>query len=209
MYMHRTILINGYKWQPDVYTFLATHLKPGLIFCDVGANVGMMSVYASKLVGSTGYVYSFEPDVESYRYLSENTRCLRNIMLIQSCVSNIDGVVEFYSENTGINSSVVPEHVQYELKKDSTRSVLQYKSISMTLDSFFSSLTSLPDVVKIDVEGGELLVLQGMVKMIESKRPILIVEVTRNAKGILDFLEKYYILSYHLDNRKNVLCLPR
>ena len=47
-------------------------LKPGDVFVDVGVSIGLMSVYASQLVGETGKVMSFEPEPGRYETLYSN-----------------------------------------------------------------------------------------------------------------------------------------
>jgi len=47
-------------------------LRKGNIFIDVGANIGLMSIFASKIVGSNGIIYAFEPEPETFVILRKN-----------------------------------------------------------------------------------------------------------------------------------------
>src|SRR5438270_5390334 len=68
-------------FENDLHNFVAETLRPGNVFCDVGANIGRYTVQAAKLVGSTGDVISFEAHPETYQFLRLNVEShqLRNV----------------------------------------------------------------------------------------------------------------------------------
>ena len=60
------------QFEVDEIDFVNNFLKEGDIFLDIGANVGLFSLYAAKKVGSTGSVIAFEPAYDTYNRLLEN-----------------------------------------------------------------------------------------------------------------------------------------
>src|SRR4029077_12076424 len=58
--------------EPVIQEILAGRLQPGMGFYDLGANIGFFSLLAAKLVGTTGKVFSFEPDPENAGRLVRN-----------------------------------------------------------------------------------------------------------------------------------------
>jgi FkbM family methyltransferase len=58
--------------EPEIQKILAERLRPGMVFYDVGANIGFFTLAAARLVGETGKVFSFEPDAEVAYRLREN-----------------------------------------------------------------------------------------------------------------------------------------
>ncbi len=154
---------------------LSDYLKPGDTFYDIGANVGFFSIVAANLVKQDGRIYAFEPSPKNAADLRHNAKInnFSNINVIEKAVSSETGEGKLligdycgaYSlSTTGSFSRVVA-------KNEITVEVI---SIDNLLD--MHELTP-PDVVKIDVEGAEKDVLQGMVQTIEQFHPIIIYEI--------------------------------
>jgi len=138
---------------------------------DVGANVGYYTLLFSKLVGPSGMVYAFEPHPEIYELLRHNVKRRKNIIVLQKAASNTNGEVEFYfSRRTRSHSIYVP----HEFIIGSTRVE------AVCLDDFLANRQC--DLIKIDVEGAEPLVIEGMNKLIaRTKKLILIIEYNPSA----------------------------
>mgnify|MGYP000318300651 CR=1 FL=1 len=132
------------------------------IVVDIGANIGYYTLLASKLVGENGKVYAFEPETENYRLLLKNIEInnAKNVIPLQKAVSNKRGTIKLYlhKHNPGAHSIVSKSKEFIEVE-------------SITLDEFFG-MNSKVDVVKIDIEGGEMLALLGMSKIIKSNENI-------------------------------------
>jgi len=65
------ILVNSYH-EPATVLVVQNLLTPGMVFYDVGAQVGQYTLLAAELVGSLGSVHSFEPDPTSFSVLEKN-----------------------------------------------------------------------------------------------------------------------------------------
>ena len=88
------------RWEatePEVQTALAQLLSPGQIFYDLGANVRSDTVLASKLVGTSGHVYAFEPEPTNLRAIYHNLDLSRpkNVTVVPCAVSDRVGLCNF------------------------------------------------------------------------------------------------------------------
>ena len=152
-------------YESTLSEIIQSFLKPGMTFVDAGANNGYFSLMASKLVGPTGFVHSFEPSPRNLPRLIENVglNSLNNISTHNVALGNADGFIDFYlsSNEDGCDSSVKLDH--YEQKV----------SVKVTpLDNVLKG--KIVDFVKIDVEGYELEVLQGCDRLIRDNQNIII-----------------------------------
>jgi FkbM family methyltransferase len=129
--------------------FFAAYLKPSDVVVDVGANIGTLSLAASRIVGATGKVYSLEANPRIFQYLQHN-------LLLNSA----DNVVTF-SAAAGHTSGMI--HFSDNLLDDQN-AVLQNGAGLMvpvrTLNELFASEMKI-NLLKIDVEGYEKFVLEG------------------------------------------------
>jgi FkbM family methyltransferase len=143
-------------------------LRPGMVFVDVGANLGDFSLIASRLIGAAGKVVAFEPDPENYGWLSKSIKRnkLSNIELRAEALSNEDGQASFFL------SQVSGWHT---LKKDQLSNEKQEIVVpTRRLDGV--PLDRL-DVMKIDVEGAEFEVLQGAREQISRFNPTIFIDL--------------------------------
>jgi FkbM family methyltransferase len=195
----RLICYFGTKFDP-IFDFLKTYLQEGMVFVDVGANIGSHAINAARLVGRTGSVFAFEADPDTYQLLADNIKSnsLRNIVLKQTCVSDHVGTLSFYKHKDSAKSSIVDrgEKLSVTLPSD-------------TLDNLVPADAKI-DILKVDVEGAELSVLRGgRTVFTDQRRPsVVIIEVfdvrdnTDKSDGIREVLEAYGYKFYLFDGRK-------
>lgn len=167
---------------------------------DVGANVGHYTKRFSDLVGTTGRVVSCEPVPITFFLLSSNVQLFKNqnVTLLNFAASDKFEVVGMSIPrfSTGL-SNYYEAHVS--TNDDSI------KVLSIVLDSI--KLNKRIALVKIDVEGYEAFVLNGMRAIIESYHPILIVET--NSETVIAELTSMGYLFEKLENSPNILFRPR
>ena len=151
---------------------MADFLRDGMVVYDVGANVGFMSVLCAKLVGPSGRVYAFEPVESNIPWIARNVRVNRfdNVVIVQKAVSNEVGKAELnlaqYSGGAALASVEPPPDFSGTAMVDVT-----------TIDAVVGAGEAAPDLVKIDVEGAEILVLEGMSETIEAHGPAILYEI--------------------------------
>jgi FkbM family methyltransferase len=160
---------------------LRDHLRAGMTFVDVGANIGYFALQAAALVGPAGKVIAFEPTPTVADRLRENVRLnrLSNVTVVQAAVSEKAGRATFFQsaedpeanslydcESCGAPLEVVVLNLDEELARQNVSAV---------------------DLMKIDAEGSELTVLKGARRVMTTLRPAVVLEVnplTLEAGGV-------------------------
>ncbi len=130
-------------------------IRPGGIVFDVGAHVGYHTLRFARLVGPTGRVVAFEPHPGNFRLLRRNVerRDLSWVTLVPAAVSDAAGRRPFHQTALSMGGSLWP------LKEHSGRIEVTQTS----LDGFAAETgIERADLIKIDVEGAEPEVLEGM-----------------------------------------------
>jgi len=149
--------INAYwlgSYELEVQLTLQRLLRPGDVFYDVGANVGFFTVLGARLVGPRGRVFAFEP-------VPDSAGVARDQIALNG-LSWCEVVPLAVSAHSGQRTlSYVPgKGAIAHLGSKRVGSELEISVETMTLDSFVADHT-FPALVKVDVEGAELEVLQG------------------------------------------------
>ncbi len=190
-----TICING-EWEGLIYRSVREFVPPGGIVLDVGAHVGYSSIRFADWVGPQGHVHAFEPLPWHRRHIQENLRLNgmeERVEIHDVAVADREGQASFHYSNvfnTGMGSL-------FERRR-SSRTV---NVVTTSLDSW-RDRKKLADVdlVKIDVEGAELAVLEGMEDGLGKCRyRALLIEVHeetlrrlgRSSKDIVGLLERH------------------
>lgn len=169
------ILFKGRDYEKSERDFVLSFLRNGMIFFDVGANFGLYTLLAARLVGNSGHVHSFEPSPFEYSKLLRNIRLnmLKNVSTNQVAVGDRNDSIEFtiYGNGWGAYNTIADSN---QLNVPSTRtSVRQTK-----LDTYIRThgITQI-DFIKIDVEGAEKKVFQGGSSLLWPKlRPLVMCE---------------------------------
>jgi len=132
----------------------ATH--DGDVVFDIGANIGIYTVALAQKTGFKGKVIAFEPEEKSHQRLAENVQLngLTNVMLIKKALGDTNGKSQLYLGDTTGNFSLVKPYEQTD----------HVQTIDVVRGDDFIIQNNLPTpaVVKIDVEGFEYSVLQGL-----------------------------------------------
>ena len=174
------IYYQGYS-EPETARFILSFLRPGMVFFDVGAHIGEYSLLASRRVGSAGEVHAFEPQPSTLALLKNNVEVngLRNVRLNGCAVSDRDEEVDFGVRAEPSLSSIVKNA---EALGDEGL-LCSMKVPSRTLDRYCHEIERWPDLIKIDVEGAELPVLQGAKGLLAAppgRAPCLVFEHDEN-----------------------------
>mgnify|MGYP003393695264 CR=1 FL=1 len=170
-------------------------IKPGMTVIDIGAHIGYFTRLFSKLVGEKGKVFAFEADPINFNFLKMNTAYLNNTVIINKAVSEQNGEISFYHipDSTGCHSVIKP-----------IRPAEKITIPAITIDSIITEYNvAKVDVIKMDIEGGELLALAGMQNLLNKSSEMTI--VTEYNSLALDKLEAYGFKLSEIPNSINVL----
>lgn len=156
-------------------------LPPGGRLLDVGANVGLIAVpVARAIAGSGGRVVAIEPVPENAERISRSADLNGlSVEVIQVALGDRDGRARMVRES-GLGASTgnaVLEQVAAAIRTGVARDVEM-----VTLDSLADRIGPV-DVVKLDVEGAEILVLQGGLEYLRATRPVVLGEFGRGLLG--------------------------
>ena len=180
-------------FEPALQDILADQLRSGMVFYDVGANVGFLAILASRLVGDAGQVHCFEPlpaNVEQIRH-NASLNQFSQVKVHAVALAQIDSKASFR----------VSERPTFGALTDSPMTVdKQIATIEVPvrrLDSLFEECTlPAPNIIKIDIEGSELDFLAGSEQVLRRFRPLLLIELHGTNDGVASWLAK---LSYDCD----------
>lgn len=167
---------NEYK----LIRFLIQNLQPTDIFYDVGANYGFYSLLAREFV-SGGEIHLFEPLPDIFRLTQKNLGQEQSIFCNRIALSSECGSSAFFS-SVGSNASGTST-----LVRDVTARKLgtKYQKIivpSLTLD-YYVAQHKKPTILKLDVEGGECMVLDGGRNFLKTYNPLISLEVWGGDRG--------------------------
>jgi FkbM family methyltransferase len=190
----------------EVERALSTAVYPGAVMYDVGAHLGYFALGAARLVGECGRVIAFDGD-------PDNVMRLREHMLKNDLAGRLELVhaaVWSKTASDGISFRRGSEpRAQGGVEADECRPVLAdgelIKVPATTLDDFIAGGGPSPNIVKIDVEGGEAEVLWGAARLFADHRPLIIAEVHQMhaAEKIDRWLNEYqYRAKWNADNEQ-------
>lgn len=146
-----------------------TLIQSGDTVVDVGANIGYNTMYASHLVGPTGRIYAFEPTQDNLAYLYANLlhNHVTNVRVLPFAAAGERKPLQFYIRgNASAVNSLYADNFYHPITRIA-------EVLAVPLDE---AIPDTPSLVKIDVEGGELAVLDGMSRLLQSPTVRLIVE---------------------------------
>jgi FkbM family methyltransferase len=203
---------------PFLLKMAAELVRPGMTVWDVGANVGLFAFAAAFAAGPAGQVLAVEADAWLAGLIERSTRKApashARIEVLAAAVAEAEGVAELCIARRGRAGNHL-RSVPGSTQTGGTREVRQVAAV--TLDALLSRYSP-PQVVKIDVEGAELLCLRGAGRLLREVRPVLLCEVTgENAAAVGELLhgQGYTLLDANSSSRApldrpawNTLALP-
>lgn len=146
--------------------WIDTFVKPGEVFYDIGANIGLYTLLAGKRVGAQGMVYAFEPHVANVNSLLHNVS--RNDVArwtkVMSCALNDrEGFFDFNYYHADAGSSMSQLNDLRDANDQAFQPAFAEYKYATTVDRLIEMGAIRPaDHIKIDVDGNEMLVLRGM-----------------------------------------------
>jgi FkbM family methyltransferase len=190
-----------FKHDEPEFERLSEWVSEGDCVLDIGANLGLFTAALSRLVGPQGHVFAFEPMPETFRLLTYNSRLFphSNVTLINAAASSASALVgmEMPTSESGL-PDIYCAHVV-----DQPTSL---RSFALPVDAL--AIPARVSFVKIDVEGHELQVLQGIAKLLREHAPLLVVEGKDQA--VKEFLDAHgYVGDHRAGSPNTVFCHVR
>jgi FkbM family methyltransferase len=168
--------------EPDTLAWIAT-FAPDDVLIDVGANVGMYTVWAAKTRGAM--VYAFEPEAQNYALLNRNILLNglgERVKAYCLALSDAGGLSELHLSEVTIGGSCHSLGERVDYKHDPMRPAFSQGCIAARLDDLVAAGTvPQPTHLKIDVDGFEPKVVHGAARVVRDPRlRSLLVEVNQN-----------------------------
>ena len=159
-------------------TMLA-HLGPGKVVFDIGANIGYYSLLAARYVGDRGFVLAVEPATRNIHFLYEHIHRnrVRNVAVLGAACADKEGLAAFDVKDNYAMGRIVEVDKKSQGGSEPILARRLHLVPTVTVDAICAASGLIPDVIKIDVEGAELRVLQGATNTLERFRPTLLLSV--------------------------------
>lgn len=202
-------VMRGNIWKPHLFNLMKTLIKPGNNFLDVGSNFGYYTVLLSKLCGINSMIYSIEPNPVLYNRLLNNINLnnLINVIPLKVALGNQTRTINTFNrvnwtilfQNMGMCNMIGGDCTVQEICGDSLN---------------ISKL----EFIKINTQGYELFVIEGLETIIKNLQPILFMEIQDNSLknfncSRIKLLEKlkslnYYVFFIHSQYPADYICVP-
>lgn len=207
----KRIFLQG-SYEKEELKTIKKYLKKNIDVIDVGANIGLYTIFFANIISAENKVFAIEPTKQAYEYLCDNivrNRLTEKILLYKGVVTNKPGKyqinfipgLEEYSSLRKINHPVVKN------KKSLNEEVK-----GQTIDNIVKKYKLKPGFIKLDAEGAEKLILEGAFNTLSIYRPIIFSELSdkllqvynTNSQEVIGILEKFkYKVNYLNDENIN------
>lgn len=198
--------IAGYVWrfafENSERDFAAKKIKPGMRVLNVGANAGLYTIIASKLVGPRGEVHAFEPSSQNFALLKKNIELnnCTNVVANNLALSNFQGQLSLNPD---------PLHPEFDghffvqrLQETPADSSAPIEIVSCTtLDDYWRDACGgeikAVDFIIIDVEGAELSVFEGARQTFAASHTVTMMMECKDHFAETDALLKKYGFNFY------------
>jgi len=159
--------------EPETLSWIEEFGNKGAILFDIGANVGLYSIYHSKF--NNGESFAFEPSFLNLKLLLKNINlnsCQEQVNVIQNPLFSSTGISNFKYGNTIEGGALSAFDVDYGFDGKKINHELDVNVMGFSIDDMFEMglLKHIPSLVKIDVDGIEHLILKGGLKTFSSNK---------------------------------------
>lgn len=186
-YRHKTFFTK----EPETLAWIDS-FERGSVFYDVGANIGLYSIYAVKK--RQNKVFCFEPSFFNLEFLARNVNyngLEGDIVIFPIPLNDKISVSKFHLNSTEWGGALSNFDKEFDVYGEVSQSKFSYNTIGFDLDTLVSVYKiPLPDYIKIDVDGIEHYILKGSEKVINNAKSVLI-EINDDFKEQKIDSEKY------------------
>lgn len=192
------------SYELPMYEYFCNASKNAKIVFDVGAAVGWYSLAAAQRINKNGMVYAFEPSHANSLLVAEHAKLNHledKIKIIETLVGNkCSNSVEFYCEDGASSQNSLYER----------RATKPHICTMITLDSYVKDTGLIPDLIKIDTEGAEMIILEGAMELLEKYHPKIVCSIHPTilheiGADIAPTLSEIRAMGYHIEQYKDDL----
>jgi len=171
--IYATIFNSGGVWDPHIAQACHRLLRANDVFFDIGANAGYISLDTRALIGEDIRMCLFEPQPSLASSIKKSTALNRfnNIQVFEFLLGDYDGTADLYLTSHAIHASMVPREKTFDKV---TLPICKIDTLVAT------GRCPPPDIVKIDTEGAELRILNGMRTTLREFSPSILFEADVN-----------------------------
>jgi FkbM family methyltransferase len=167
----RTLILFGRR-EKDHRILLAKVLREGMTVLDIGANIGYYALMERHSVGESGTIVAVEPAPPTVELLRRNVELngYKNIHIIQAGVSNVEEKKTFFVSPLSNQSSL---HHDERVHTSGDEIEIETRTVPDLMSKYGA-----PDLIRMDVEGHEVEIIDGMIEAIENgdMAPMIILE---------------------------------
>ena len=188
--------------------------KENLIFWDIGANIGLYSIYNS-LKNPKSTTIAFEPSSSNLRVLTRNisiNNLEKNIKVVSMPLTDKKNIFQEMKEGQFIEGGALNSFGEkFDFEGKEFQATMKYNLLGTTMNYYVeNAILEIPDYIKIDVDGIEHLILQGGDKFLMNKKvKSLSVEINENFeeqyKKVLDLMKKNKFKILHKKHNDDLL----
>jgi len=183
-------------------------VQPNMIFLDIGANLGLYTALANKKMKGTGKIFAFEPQSIAFETLQKTIKInnIQNVIAEQIALSDTTGKGTIYSspDNGGDNRMYLDTEQKFTAEEVNCQIGDQY---------LFSHNIDQVDLIKIDTQGYEFFVIEGLKNIIKKSTDTITIltefwpyGIKLSGKEPVDLLKLFKILGLKIYdiNNKNI-----
>lgn len=175
------------SFEPEMTATLRRFVRPGWTCVDAGANIGVLSLAMARAAGPEGMVYAFEPQPLVADRLDANLRLngVANVRIERTCLGSSAGTVELFVPRQGISNVGQSSLYLDRHPKLGQADVVRHSVPMIRLDDFVRAAGPRSvDLIKIDVEGAEMQLLEGAAATLERWKPIVLFEANAETQKL-------------------------
>ncbi len=170
--------------EPGTVAWIDSSVKGGQVFCDIGANIGVYTILAARRVGPKGKVYAFEPHAANFTRLIDNVVLNGLQQVVVPCsfaLDSIEGFAVFAYDSARAGTSHSQLLSSTAADQDDRGGEIDELKFATTIDSLLDAgRMAAPHHIKIDVDGNEHRILEGMLRLLASSRAPATLQVEMN-----------------------------
>lgn len=204
------LIIDG-AYERNITRVFKNIIKEGMNVLEIGANIGWYSLLAAAKVGKKGRCFIFEANPHIFDYLYRNILIndfIERVELVNKAVYNKSGKLNFHIPKYISGNSSVREIKNKANFADGVGCVERIEVPCVSIDEYFKGQQIKIDVIKIDAEGSEPFIFEGMEEIISANPDIKIIcefaphfisEIGRNPHEFIKSIKNIFPLR-HIDS---------